>query len=194
MRYDDLAVLKAAFSALTNARFRGTNADQSPRWIAGEKVIKCQDGRRIICPHPRALCTKRFSQTCGVTHRRGHHFFGYNRWIKPNHRCWSPRLIVRRGVGRRFQRRRPTPGGESEESPPEQRRFSLSPGKLSITRAMSFRATDKVCLMTKKTYRLTIIEEREEVPSKPPSFFRESGGLLVRIALAVATFFHWGHS
>ncbi len=48
--------------------------------------------------------------------------------------------------------------------------------------------------MTKKTYRLTIIEEREEVPSKPPGFFRKSGGLLVRIAFAVATFFHWGHS
>jgi hypothetical protein len=54
-------------------------------------------------------------------------------------------------------------------------------------------ATEEVCLMTKKTYRLTIIEEREEGPSKPPGFFRENRGLLARILLAIAAYFHWGH-
>jgi len=58
---------------------------------------------------------------------------------------------------------------------------------------MPFRATEEVCLMTKKTYRLTIIEEREEVPSKPPSILQAGHGLLVRIALAIAALFHWGH-
>jgi hypothetical protein len=58
---------------------------------------------------------------------------------------------------------------------------------------MPFRATEEVCPMTKKTYRLTIIEESEEVPSKPPSLFGESRGLLVRIALAIVAWFHSGH-
>jgi hypothetical protein len=47
--------------------------------------------------------------------------------------------------------------------------------------------------MTKKTYRLTIIEEREEVRSKPPRIFTESREMLVRIFLAIAAFFYWGH-
>jgi hypothetical protein len=54
-------------------------------------------------------------------------------------------------------------------------------------------AKEEVCLMTKKTYRLTIIEEREEVPSKPPGFFRKYHGLLARIGLAIAAYFHWRH-
>jgi len=47
--------------------------------------------------------------------------------------------------------------------------------------------------MTKKTYRLTIIEEREEVPSRPAGFFRQNLGLLVRIMLAIVGYFHGGH-
>jgi hypothetical protein len=58
---------------------------------------------------------------------------------------------------------------------------------------MPFRATGKVCVMTKKTYRLTIIEEREEVPSKPPGLFAGGRWLLVRIGLAIAAFFHGTH-
>jgi hypothetical protein len=57
---------------------------------------------------------------------------------------------------------------------------------------MSFRATEEVCLM-KRIYKLTIIEEREEVSSKPSSLLKEGWGQLVRIALSVAAFFHWGH-
>lgn len=47
-------------------------------------------------------------------------------------------------------------------------------------------------MMTKKTYRLTIIEEREEVPSRPSGFFAGSRWLLVRIGLAITAWFHGG--
>jgi hypothetical protein len=45
----------------------------------------------------------------------------------------------------------------------------------------------------KRIYKLTVIEEREEVPLKPPSIFMESWGLMVRVGLAIAAIFHWGH-
>jgi hypothetical protein len=51
---------------------------------------------------------------------------------------------------------------------------------------------EEVCLM-KRIYKLTVIEEREEVPSKPPGIFKGSWGLLVRVALSIAAFFHLGH-
>jgi hypothetical protein len=58
--------------------------------------------------------------------------------------------------------------------------------------AHRFCATEEACLM-KRIYKLTVIEEREEVPLKPPSIFMESWGLMVRVGLAIAAIFHWGH-
>ena len=54
-----------------------------------------------------------------------------------------------------------------------------------------FRATTEFFLITKKTYRLTIIGEREEIPSNPPDLFTGCRGLLV--ASHDRAFFYWGH-
>jgi hypothetical protein len=44
----------------------------------------------------------------------------------------------------------------------------------------------------KRIYKLTVIEEREEVPSRSAGI-KGNWGLLVRVALSVAAYFHWGH-
>jgi hypothetical protein len=86
-----------------------------------------------------------------------------------------------------------TPGGEPEGSLLLNDVGFLSRQAICQLIRATFRATEEVCLM-KRIYKLTVIEEREEVSSKPPGIFRKSGWLLVRIVWAIAAWFHWGHS